>query len=66
MSLVESDCKWHFAPQLGGREDGPNDPMSESFKKTPYASLIRESIQNSLMFLWIKVSPSRWILLLAA
>lgn len=48
MSLVESDCKWHFAPQLGGREDGPNDPMSESFKKTPYASLIRESIQNSL------------------
>lgn len=48
MSLVESDCHWHFAPQLGGRDDGPNDPMSESFKKTPYASLIRESIQNSL------------------
>lgn len=44
----EFDCCWHFAKQLGGREDGPNDPMQESFKKTPYASLIRESIQNSL------------------
>lgn len=44
----EFDCRWHFAKQLGGREDGPNDPMQESFKKTPYASLIRESIQNSL------------------
>lgn len=48
MALAELDCKWHFAHQLGGREDGPNDPMSENFKKTPYASLIRESIQNSL------------------
>lgn len=42
------NCKWHFAKQLGGREDGPNDPMQDNFKKTPYASLIRESIQNSL------------------
>ncbi len=48
MSIAESDCRWHFAQQLGGRDDGPNDPMSESFKRTPYASLIRESIQNSL------------------
>lgn len=48
MATAELDCKWHFAQQLGGREDGPNDPMSENFKKTPYASLIRESIQNSL------------------
>ena len=44
----EIDCRWHFAIQNGGRDDGPNDPMSENFKKTPYASLIRESIQNSL------------------
>lgn len=44
----ELNCKWHFAKQLGGRDDGPNDPMSENFKRTPYASLIRESIQNSL------------------
>lgn len=48
MSTPELGCHWHFAQQLGGREDGPNDPMVENFKKTPYASLIRESIQNSL------------------
>ena len=48
MSNLELNCKWHFAKQLGGREDGPNDPMQDNFKKTPYASLIRESIQNSL------------------
>lgn len=48
MSNLEKNCTWHFAKQLGGREDGPNDPMQENFKKTPYASLIRESIQNSL------------------
>lgn len=48
MSNLELNCTWHFAKQLGGREDGPNDPMQDNFKKTPYASLIRESIQNSL------------------
>ncbi len=48
MNTLELNCKWHFAKQLGGREDGPNDPMQDNFKKTPYASLIRESIQNSL------------------
>ncbi|MBR4553891.1 MAG: hypothetical protein IKO20_09290 [Bacteroidaceae bacterium] len=48
MSNLELNCKWHFAKQLGGREDGPNDPMQDNFKKNPYASLIRESIQNSL------------------
>lgn len=48
MSNLELNCKWHFAQQIGGREDGPNDPMQDNFKKTPYASLIRESIQNSL------------------
>ncbi|MBR4650946.1 MAG: hypothetical protein IKO82_04250 [Prevotella sp.] len=48
MANLELNCKWHFAKQLGGREDGPNDPMQDNFKKTPYASLIRESIQNSL------------------
>ncbi len=48
MSNVELGCEWHFAQQLGGREDGPNDSMEENFKKSPYASLVRESIQNSL------------------
>lgn len=44
----ELDCKWFFSSRDGGREDGPNDPMEENFKKYPYVSLIRESIQNSL------------------
>lgn len=35
MSNLELNCKWHFAIQLGGREDGPNDPMQDNFKKTP-------------------------------
>ena len=48
MANLESNCRWHFAEKIGGREDGPNNPMDENFKKTPYASLIRESIQNSL------------------
>lgn len=48
MNNLELNCKWYFANQLGGRDDGPNDPMEVNFKKTPYASLIRESIQNSL------------------
>lgn len=47
-SNSELECRWHFAEQLGGRDDGPNDPMEGNFKRTPYASLIRESIQNSL------------------
>lgn len=48
ISNMEKDCKWYFAQHLGGREDGPNDPMQENFKQHPYSSLIRESIQNSL------------------
>lgn len=47
MSIQERNCKWHF-DQQGGRDDGPNEPMQDNFKKTPYASLVRESIQNSL------------------
>lgn len=45
---LEFDCRWHFAKRLGGLDTGPNNPMQENFKRTPYASLIRESIQNSL------------------
>ncbi len=55
----EKNCRWHFAKQLGGREDGPNDPMQDNFKKTPYASLIRESIQNSLDVCLHKDKPVR-------
>lgn len=44
----EKNCRWNFAEQLGGREDGPNSAMAQNFKQYPYASLIRESVQNSL------------------
>ena len=48
MSDIELGCRWHFAPFSGGREDGPNDAASTTYKRMPYPSLIRESIQNSL------------------
>ncbi|MCD8297981.1 MAG: hypothetical protein LUC88_10460 [Prevotella sp.] len=44
----EKRCKWHFDKKGNAIDDGPNKAMGESFKKTPYRSLIRESIQNSL------------------
>ena len=47
MSNPEKECKWTFEPHTG-REDGPNDALGQSFKQRPYASLVRESIQNSL------------------
>lgn len=45
----ELKCKWNF-PDMpeNGSLVGPNEPMSENFKKTPYASIVREAIQNSL------------------
>lgn len=48
MATSELDCKWHFAPSTGGIDQGPNEAMSELFKKNPFESLVRESIQNSL------------------
>ena len=46
---MEKECKWFFADQpQGTNETGPNNAMEQSFKQHPYASLIRESIQNSL------------------
>ena len=44
----EKGCSWHFDPQAGGYDSGPNEAMGENFKKNPYASLVREAIQNSL------------------
>lgn len=44
----EKNCKWYFGP-ASGRDEGPNDAMAQNFKEdAPWASLIRESIQNSL------------------
>ena len=48
MASSELDCRWHFAPSSGGQDQGPNEAMSELFKKDPFESLVRESIQNSL------------------
>ena len=55
----EKDCKWHFAPQGGDREVGPNDALAQNFKQRPYASLIRESIQNSLDAIMDATQPVR-------
>lgn len=44
----ELGCSWHFAPQEGGREDGPNDAMMQNFRTKPYQALVREAVQNSL------------------
>ncbi len=44
----ERGCCWHFAPQEGGREDGPNDAMMQNFRSRPYSALVREAVQNSL------------------
>lgn len=45
----EKGCQWH--PIFRDANDngvGPSEPMQENFRKTPYSSLVREAIQNSL------------------
>lgn len=45
----ETGCSWHSIirdPNDNGV--GPSEPMSENFRRTPYASLVREALQNSL------------------
>lgn len=44
----EKNCRWHFADQLGGREDGPNDAVTQNLKGGQYSTLIREAFQNAL------------------
>ena len=49
MGANELNCRWHFSTHSGATQDvGPNNAAAEHFKETPYPSLIRESIQNSL------------------
>lgn len=58
MADREKMCKWYFSDQpQGGQEIGPNNAMEQSFKKHPYASLVRESIQNSLDAVLDKSQP---------
>ena len=48
-SKAEKECRW-FSIKRDEYDNGvgPSEPMQENFRKTPYASLVREAIQNSL------------------
>ena len=48
MAYAEKNCRWNFAPRVGGIDQGPNEAMGDIFKKLPYQALVREAIQNSL------------------
>lgn len=58
MPRREQNCKWYFADQPNTFEDGPNNAMAQNFKDR-YASLVRESIQNSLDAVMDKSEPVR-------
>lgn len=55
----EKGCRWHFTPQEGGREDGPNDAMMQNFKASPFKALVREAVQNSLDAVLDSTKPVR-------
>ena len=60
MNALECNCTWHFAKQPEASQDvGPNNAAAEHFTATPYPSLIRESIQNSLDVVLDKSQPLR-------
>lgn len=59
MAGREKNCKWYFADQPNVQEVGPNNAMEQNFKAYPYASLVRESIQNSLDAVYDKKQPVR-------
>ena len=60
MNPLECNCTWHFAKQSEASQDvGPNNAAAEHFTATPYPSLIRESIQNSLDVVLDKSRPLR-------
>lgn len=57
---IECSCSWHFAKQPDASQDiGPNNAAAEHFTATPYPSLIRESIQNSLDVVYDVSKPVR-------
>lgn len=59
MAGREKNCRWYFADQPNVQEVGPNNAMEQNFKHHPYASLVRESIQNSLDAVLDKSQPVR-------
>ncbi len=48
LSSMNDKIGWSFPPTNGGRIDGFNDPGIAHFSGAPFASLARETIQNSL------------------
>lgn len=60
MSILERNCEWHFEKQpQAGQDIGPNNAAEAYFADTPYPSLIRESIQNSLDVVKDKSQPRK-------
>lgn len=58
MSILERNCEWYFEKQPQAAQDiGPNNAAETYFSDTPYPSLIRESIQNSLDVVKDKTKP---------
>ncbi len=47
MSAIENNLKWTFDPETG-EEEGANDALGQNFRLRPYASLLREAVQNAL------------------
>ena len=47
MCTTERNCTWHFGIE-SGRSEGPFDATGQNFKQRPYASLLREAVQNSM------------------
>lgn len=43
-----AECTWHFIPQEGGYDSGPNNPLLQTISGNPWKGLVRESVQNSL------------------
>mgnify|MGYP000012522846 FL=1 len=47
MSKIENNCTWHFGNE-SGRSEGPFDASGQNFRQRPFASLLREAVQNSM------------------
>lgn len=47
MSKIENNCTWHFGKE-SGRSEGPFDASGQNFRQRPFASLLREAVQNSM------------------
>lgn len=49
MEQTDKGCVWHFFKRDDlDYDEGPNDPMLDRYKKDPYNSIVRESLQNAI------------------